>query len=51
MLTVAAIRGIAYNAGAEIAAVLDVRFGSKEKAVLAQLEVGLGKCYSHDSNL
>ncbi|OCK90265.1 ClpP/crotonase [Cenococcum geophilum 1.58] len=42
VLTVAAIRGIAYNAGAEIAAVLDVRFGSKEKAVLAQLEVGFG---------
>ncbi|RFU80376.1 enoyl- hydratase [Trichoderma arundinaceum] len=42
VLTVAAIRGRAYNAGAEIAAVLDVRFGSKEKAVLAQLEVGFG---------
>ena len=51
VLTVAAIRGIAYNAGAEIAAVLDVRFGSKEKAILAQLEVGFGKCYSYDSNL
>jgi enoyl-CoA hydratase/carnithine racemase len=43
VLTVAAIRGIAQNAGAEIAAVLDVRFGSKEKAVLAQLEVGFGE--------
>jgi enoyl-CoA hydratase/carnithine racemase len=42
VLTVAAIRGLAYNAGAEIAAVLDVRFGSKEKAVLAQFEVGFG---------
>ncbi|KAJ4863560.1 enoyl-CoA hydratase/isomerase domain-containing protein [Trichoderma breve] len=39
---VAAIRGRTYNAGAEIAAVLDVRFGSKEKAVLAQYEVGFG---------
>jgi enoyl-CoA hydratase/carnithine racemase len=44
VLTVAAIRGIAYNAGAEIAAVLDVRFGSREKAVFAQLEVGFGQC-------
>ncbi|KAI5457708.1 ClpP/crotonase-like domain-containing protein [Mariannaea sp. PMI_226] len=42
VLTVAAIRGRAYNAGAEIAAVLDVRFGSKEKAVLGQFEVGFG---------
>ncbi|KAL7941840.1 ClpP/crotonase [Trichoderma barbatum] len=42
VLTVAAIRGLTYNAGAEIAAVLDVRFGSKEKAVLAQFEVGFG---------
>lgn len=43
VLTVAAIRGIAYNAGAEIAAVMDVRFGSKEKATFAQTEVGFGK--------
>ncbi|KAL7954608.1 ClpP/crotonase [Trichoderma compactum] len=42
VLTVAAIRGLTFNAGAEIAAVLDVRFGSKEKAVLAQYEVGFG---------
>ncbi|APA12030.1 hypothetical protein SS1G_05609 [Sclerotinia sclerotiorum 1980 UF-70] len=42
VLTVAAIRGIAYNAGAEIAAVMDVRFASREKGVLAQLEVGFG---------
>lgn len=48
VLTVAAIRGIAQNAGAEIAAVLDVRFGSKEKAVFRQLEVGFGKCCSYD---
>lgn len=45
VLTVAAIRGLTYNAGAEIAAVLDVRFGSKEKAVLAQYEVGFGEFY------
>jgi enoyl-CoA hydratase/carnithine racemase len=43
-LTIAAIRGRAFNAGAEIAAVLDVRFGSREKALLAQLEVGFGEC-------
>jgi enoyl-CoA hydratase/carnithine racemase len=42
VLTIAAIRGLARNAGAEIAAVLDVRFGSKEKAVIGQLEVGFG---------
>ncbi len=42
VLTIAAVRGIAFNAGAEIAAVLDVRFGSKERAVFAQLEVGFG---------
>ena len=46
ILTIAAIRGLAYNAGAEIAAVLDVRFASKEKAFLAQTEVGFGKCHS-----
>jgi len=44
VLTIAAIRGRAYNAEAEIAAALDVRFGSKERAVLGQLEVGFGKC-------
>jgi enoyl-CoA hydratase/carnithine racemase len=48
VLTIAAIRGIAQNAGAEIAAVLDVRFGSKEKAFLGQLEVGFGKYCSHN---
>ncbi|KAK4086702.1 hypothetical protein Purlil1_8867 [Purpureocillium lilacinum] len=42
VLTIAAIRGRAYHAGAEIAAALDVRFGSKERAVLGQLEVGFG---------
>jgi enoyl-CoA hydratase/carnithine racemase len=42
VLAIAAIRGIAFNAGAEIAAILDVRFGSKEKAVFAQTEVGFG---------
>jgi enoyl-CoA hydratase/carnithine racemase len=44
VLTVAAIRGIARGGGAEIAAALDVRFASKEKAVLGHIEVGLGRC-------
>jgi enoyl-CoA hydratase/carnithine racemase len=44
VLTIAAIRGIAANAGAEIAAVLDVRFASREKAVFVQGEVGFGEC-------
>jgi enoyl-CoA hydratase/carnithine racemase len=43
VLTIAAIRGIAANAGAEIAAVLDVRFASREKAVFVQGEVGFGE--------
>lgn len=43
VLTIAAIRGIAQNAGAEVAAVLDVRFASKEKAVFVQGEVGFGE--------
>ncbi|KAI3316666.1 ClpP/crotonase [Xylariaceae sp. AK1471] len=42
VLTVAAIRGIVRGGGAELAAALDVRFGSKEKAILGQLEVGTG---------
>ncbi|KAH9908273.1 ClpP/crotonase-like domain-containing protein [Xylariomycetidae sp. FL2044] len=42
VLTVASIRGIARGGGAEFAAALDVRFGSKEKAIFAQPEVGLG---------
>lgn len=42
ILTVASIRGIARGGGAELAAALDVRFGSREKAILGQPEVGLG---------
>ncbi|KAI1746953.1 ClpP/crotonase-like domain-containing protein [Xylaria castorea] len=42
VLTVAAIRGIVRGGGAEMAAALDVRFGSKEKAIIGQPEVGLG---------
>ncbi len=43
VLTVAAIRGITSGGGAEIAAGLDVRFGSKERAVVAQPEVSIGE--------
>ncbi|KAI1111153.1 ClpP/crotonase-like domain-containing protein [Nemania sp. NC0429] len=42
VLTVAAIRGIVRGGGVEMAAALDVRFGSKEKAILGQPEVGIG---------
>ena len=43
VLTVAAIRGIARGGGAELVAGLDIRFASKEKAILGQFEVGFGK--------
>jgi enoyl-CoA hydratase/carnithine racemase len=43
VLTVAAIRGITRGGGAEIAASLDVRFGSLERAIVGQPEVGIGK--------
>ena len=52
VLTVAAIRGTARAGGTEIASLLDVRFGSREKAVLSQLEVGFGEWFyilSHKS--
>ncbi|KAF2672356.1 ClpP/crotonase [Microthyrium microscopicum] len=42
VLTVAAIRGITSGGGAEIAASLDIRFGSKEKAIVSQPEVSIG---------
>ncbi|KAI0440374.1 ClpP/crotonase-like domain-containing protein [Xylaria telfairii] len=42
VLTIAAIEGIARGGGAELAAALDVRFGSKGKAILGQFEVGTG---------
>jgi enoyl-CoA hydratase/carnithine racemase len=44
VLTVAAIRGITSGGGAEIAASLDIRFGSKEKAIIGQPEVSIGEC-------
>jgi enoyl-CoA hydratase/carnithine racemase len=43
VLTVAAIRGITSGGGAEIAASLDIRFGSKEKAFISQPEVSIGE--------
>jgi enoyl-CoA hydratase/carnithine racemase len=43
VLTVAAIRGITRGGGAEIAASLDIRFGSKEKAIIGQPEVSIGE--------
>jgi enoyl-CoA hydratase/carnithine racemase len=43
VLTVAAIRGITRGGGAEIAATLDIRFGSLEKAIFGQPEVGIGE--------
>jgi enoyl-CoA hydratase/carnithine racemase len=43
VLTIAAVRGIARGGGAEFVAALDVSFGSKEKAVMGQFEVGVGK--------
>jgi|UniRef100_A0A0B7KA94 enoyl-CoA hydratase/carnithine racemase len=43
LITVASIRGITRGAGVELASALDVRFGSREKAVFNQIEVGFGK--------
>ncbi|TGJ85577.1 hypothetical protein E0Z10_g3227 [Xylaria hypoxylon] len=42
VLTVAAIQGIVRGGGAELVASLDVRFGSKEKAIFGQPEVAIG---------
>jgi enoyl-CoA hydratase/carnithine racemase len=43
VLTVAAIRGRTSGGGAEIAASLDVRFVSKERAIVSQPEVSIGE--------
>jgi enoyl-CoA hydratase/carnithine racemase len=42
VLTVAAVQGIAHGGGAELAAALDVRFASRERARFAQIEVAYG---------
>ncbi|TQR87953.1 enoyl-CoA hydratase/isomerase family protein [Mycobacterium hodleri] len=41
-VTISAIRGIARGAGSEFALATDIRFVSREKAVLGQMEVGFG---------
>ena len=41
-VTISAIRGIARGAGSEFALATDIRFASREKAVLGQMEVGFG---------
>jgi enoyl-CoA hydratase/carnithine racemase len=42
VLSVASIRGRARGAGSELALACDVRFGSRERCILAQFEVGVG---------
>jgi enoyl-CoA hydratase/carnithine racemase len=39
-ITISAIRGIARGAGSEFALATDIRFASREKAILGQMEVG-----------
>jgi enoyl-CoA hydratase/carnithine racemase len=41
-VTISAIRGIARGAGSEFALATDIRFASREKTVLGQMEVGFG---------
>jgi enoyl-CoA hydratase/carnithine racemase len=50
VLTVAAIRGITSGGGAEIAASLDIRFGSKEKAIIGQPEVSIGESWQKNAS-
>jgi enoyl-CoA hydratase/carnithine racemase len=41
-VTISAIRGIARGAGSEFALATDIRFASREKAILGQMEIGFG---------
>jgi enoyl-CoA hydratase/carnithine racemase len=41
-VTISAIRGIARAAGSELVLATDIRFASRERAVLGQIEVGFG---------
>jgi enoyl-CoA hydratase/carnithine racemase len=41
-VTISAIRGIARGAGSEFVLATDIRFASREKAVLGQMEIGFG---------
>jgi len=41
-VTISAIRGIARGAGSEFALATDIRFASREKALLGQMEIGFG---------
>src|SRR6266850_4300468 len=41
-VTISAIRGRARGAGSEFALATDIRFASRERAVLGQMEVGFG---------
>jgi enoyl-CoA hydratase/carnithine racemase len=41
-VTISAVRGIARGAGSELALATDIRFASREKAILGQMEVGFG---------
>jgi enoyl-CoA hydratase/carnithine racemase len=41
-VTISAVRGIARGAGSEFALATDIRFASREKTILGQMEVGFG---------
>jgi enoyl-CoA hydratase/carnithine racemase len=41
-VTISAVRGIARGAGSEFVLATDIRFASREKAVLGQMEIGFG---------
>ena len=41
-VTISAVRGIARGAGSEFVLATDIRFASREKAILGQMEIGFG---------